>query len=98
MQRLKDKRLTLKEAAQLPGVSTRQVKRLARSYQEKRAPRSNGTLLVLKQAASCKDQLSSAGHLVSDFSFFFYGKVIWSGTIALPVVPSGKRNIDQRGK
>jgi transposase len=35
MQRLKDKRLTQKEAAQLLGRSTRQVKRLWRAYQEK---------------------------------------------------------------
>jgi transposase len=38
MQRLKDKRLTQKEAAQLLGVSIRQVKRLWRAYQEKGPP------------------------------------------------------------
>mgnify|MGYP003507145747 CR=1 FL=1 len=37
MQRLKEKRLTQKEAAQLLGISTRQVKRLWRAYQEKGA-------------------------------------------------------------
>lgn len=38
MQRLKDKRLTQKEAAQLLGLSIRQVKRLWRAYREKGAP------------------------------------------------------------
>ena len=38
MQRLKDKRLTQKEAAQMLGLSTRQVKRLWRAYREKGAP------------------------------------------------------------
>jgi transposase len=37
MQRLKDKRLTQKEAAQLLGVSTRQVKRLWHSYRKQGA-------------------------------------------------------------
>lgn len=37
MQRLKDKRLTQKEAAQILGLSTRQVKRLWQAYQEKGA-------------------------------------------------------------
>ena len=32
MQRLKDKRLTQKEAAQMLGISTRQIKRLYRAY------------------------------------------------------------------
>jgi predicted DNA-binding transcriptional regulator YafY len=34
MQRLKDKRLTQKEAARMLGLSTRQVKRLWRAYRE----------------------------------------------------------------
>lgn len=38
MQRLKDKRLTQKEAAQLLKLSVRQVKRLWRAYKEKGAP------------------------------------------------------------
>jgi transposase len=38
MQRLKDKRLTQKEAAQLLGLSIRQVKRLWRAYREKGTP------------------------------------------------------------
>jgi transposase len=38
MQRLKDKRLTQKEAARLLGLSTRQVKRLWRAYREKGPP------------------------------------------------------------
>lgn len=38
MQRLKDKRLTQKEAARLLRLSTRQVKRLWRAYQEKGSP------------------------------------------------------------
>lgn len=37
MQRLKDKRLTQKKAAQLLGISTRQVKRLWRAYRKKGA-------------------------------------------------------------
>ena len=37
MQRLKDKRLTQKEAARLLGISTRQIKRLWRTYQKKGA-------------------------------------------------------------
>lgn len=37
MQRLKEKRLTQEEAAQLLGISTRQVKRLWRAYREKGA-------------------------------------------------------------
>jgi len=37
MQRLKDKRLTQKEAARMLGISTRQVRRLRRAYQEKGA-------------------------------------------------------------
>ena len=37
MQRIKDKRLTQKEAAQLLGISTRQVKRLWRLYRKKGA-------------------------------------------------------------
>jgi transposase len=35
MQRIKDKRLTQKEAAQLLGISTRQVKRLWKAYRQK---------------------------------------------------------------
>lgn len=38
MQRLKDKRLTQKEAAGILGISTRQVKRLWRAYRKKGAP------------------------------------------------------------
>jgi len=38
MQRLKEKRLTQKEAAQMLGISTRQVKRLWQAYREKGAP------------------------------------------------------------
>jgi transposase len=37
MQRLKDKRLTQKEAARMLGISTRQVKRLCRVYRKKGA-------------------------------------------------------------
>ena len=38
MQRLKEKRLTQKEAAQMLGISTRQVKRLWQAYRKKGAP------------------------------------------------------------
>jgi len=37
MQRLKDKRLTQKEAARMLGISTRQVKRLWRAYRKQGA-------------------------------------------------------------
>jgi transcriptional regulator GlxA family with amidase domain len=39
MQRLKDKRLTQKEAARMLGFSVRQVKRLFRAYQNARSQR-----------------------------------------------------------